>query len=439
MFGIRDYLKACEYRQGFLENQSQWLYQERQQFQLDVENLVSDLDRVRSEMAGYLVPEINDEHLKELEGVLGGYGLMDIKAIYESKFDAAERRRVQLEGMEEVRDFEQQNAQASRLIKEIEPERNELRSEFMHWSGSKWYQQLDRRRYFDADYWPTFFNKFWDWRAVSFLMADLSKGAGLEFEEPDQLKRHYRQLQEKYNEVIPEYQKRVKQRERIQSLKQEHQQCVTAPERLLGELYAEIGAAVLDYLKSMPQAKREEIAALDPNLNTFLKKELGLSKQIQYLSELTVTRVDNHVQQVQLEREKVGRKIDKLKMKLRRRKRKWYSRSDIDRMTTVKADKWEKRRHKIDKIRRKVADFKKYDDGSIQEDFLWWDLITNGSYGDDIYEVRTHRSQFPNWDHRRHRDPWEDDEIVEAQLIDGAADDLVASMADNDADLFDGS
>ena len=121
MFGIRDYLKACEYRQGFLENQSQWLYQERQQFQLDVENLVSDLDRVRSEMAGYLVPEINDEHLKELEGVLGGYGLMDIKAIYESKFDAAERRRVQLEGMEEVRDFEQQNAQASRLIKGSSP------------------------------------------------------------------------------------------------------------------------------------------------------------------------------------------------------------------------------------------------------------------------------------------------------------------------------
>ena len=73
MFGIRDYLKACEYRQGFLENQSQWLYQERQQFQLDVENLVSDLDRVRSEMAGYLVPEINDEHLKELEGVPVSY------------------------------------------------------------------------------------------------------------------------------------------------------------------------------------------------------------------------------------------------------------------------------------------------------------------------------------------------------------------------------
>ena len=445
MFGISDYLEACHYRKGFLEEQQEWLYQERHQYKLDVQRLEGELDRVRQEMTGYLLPEVNDTHLGELEDAFGFDGLTLIKSDYDNRFAVAERRRVQLEEMDEVANYEQRILSARRLVEEIEPQRNELRSEFMHWSNSKWYAQLDRRGYFEENYRPTFFNKFWDWRAVSMLMADIERDCDLAapFEDPDALKRHYRNLQKQCNEVIPMYQDRVAQRDRIQELKDEHHQCETAPERLLGELYSDLGAKILDSLRSMPQLRREEIAALDPNLNTFMKKELGLKKQIQYLKELTISRVNASTQQVVHEVEKIDRKIHKLEMKRMRGKPKWYSQDDLDRMRSVKAEKWAKRKLKTEKIRRKISDFKRYEDGSIQEDFLWWDLITNSSYGDDIYEVHEHRQRFPDWDHRRHRDPWDSDDDRDSDhvgVIDDAADDLVASMAvEDDAGLFDAS
>ena len=128
-------------------------------------------------------------------------------------------------------------------------------------------------------------------------------------------------------------------------------------------------------------------------------------------------------------------------MKRRRGKQKFYSQDDIDRMRAVKTEKWAKRRLKTEKIRRKITDFNKYDRGSVTDDFLWWDLITNSSYGDDIYEVREHRQRFPNWNHRQHRDSWhtDDDDDYANALIDDAAGDLSSSMADNDSDLFDPS
>jgi hypothetical protein len=446
MSGINEYLEACQYRKGFLEEQQAWLYQERHQYDLDVERLEGELDRVRQEMTGYLLPEVNDTHLGELEDAFGFDGLSLIKSDYDNRFAAAERRRVQLEAMDEVANYEQRILSARRLVDEVLPQRNELRSEFMYWSNSKWYAQLDRRGYFEEDYWPSFFNKFWDWRAVSLLMADIERDVELDapFEDPEHLKRHYRKLQKEYNEVIPMYQDRVAQRDRIQELKDEHHQCVTAPERLLGELYSELGAKIIDSMRLMPQFQREEIASLDPNLNTFMKKELGLKKQVQYLKELRVSRVDANAQRVEQETQKIDRKIHKLEMKRMRGKHKWYSDDDLERMRNVKAEKWAKRRLKTEKIRRKVSEFNKYDKGSIQEDFLWWDLITNRSYGDDIYEVREHRQRFPDWDHRRHRDPWDDDDDHDDgpvnAFMDDAADDLVASMADNDdMGLFDAS
>ena len=442
--GISDYLEACKYREGFLEEQQQWLYQAQNQYELDIKRLEGELNRVRQEMTGYLLPEVNDTHLKELQNSFGFDGLLTIKADFDNRFAEAERRRVQLAAMDEVANYDEWILDARRLVEKIEPQRNELHSEFTQWSKSKWYVQLVRRGYFQENYLPTFFNKFWDWRAVSLLMEEIEKFRGVDtpFEDPEDLKRHYRKLQKEYNEVIPLYQNRVAERDRIQQLKDEHHHCVTAPERLLGELYSELGAKILSSMRSMPQVQREKIASLDPNLNNFMKKELGLTKQAQYLRELRVSRVDANSQQVEQEIAKVKRKIQKLKMQQMRGKRKRYSNDDLARMRNVKAEKWGKRRLKVEKIRRKVSEFTRYQDGSIREDFLWWDLLTNSSYADDIYEVTDYRRRFPDWDHRRHRDPWDDDDDSGQAnaFMDDAADDLVSSMAEqDDAGIFDGS
>ncbi len=439
MFGINDYLEACLYRKNFLGQQREWLFQERHQHEANAKRLQAELDRVRQEMAGYLIPEVNDEHLAELQRHLECPGLLDIKNDYEKRFDTAERRRVQLESMDEIQQYDTRIQSARERVGELLPRHNELRSEFMHWSGSRWYAQLDQRGYFEKDYWAGFFTRFWDWRAVSFLMEDLENGPLLSFETPDELKRHYWKLQEEYKVVIPEYDDRAAQRDRILALKTEHQQCVTAPERLLGELYRDLGAAVLDYMNSMPQARREYLASVDSNLNDFMRKELGIKKQIQYLDILAVARIDSSAQQVDLETAKIDQKIHKLETKRRRGKQKFYTQDDIDRMRAVKSEKWAKRKLKTEKMRRKISDFNKYDQGSVTNKFLWWDLITNRSYGDDIYEVREHRQRFPDWNHRQHHDPWVADDDHAIAFMDDAAGDLASSMVENDNELFDPS
>ena len=124
-------------------------------------------------------------------------------------------------------------------------------------------------------------------------------------------------------------------------------------------------------------------------------------------------------------------------MQQRRGKRKRYSRDDLSRMRNVKADKWEKKRIKTAKIRDKITRFDKYDQGSCSADYLWWDLITNQSAADDIYEVREFRRINPHWDYRAFDDRTASAEIDQTDAIyDDAADELASSMNVSDDDYF---
>ena len=106
MAGIREYLDACYYRQNFLEEQQAWLKQERANYDSDAGRLDEVASRVQQEMVGYLIPEVDDAHLASLQDKLHYPGLLPIKREYEKRFDSAEARRVELESMDEIQQFE---------------------------------------------------------------------------------------------------------------------------------------------------------------------------------------------------------------------------------------------------------------------------------------------------------------------------------------------
>jgi len=452
MHGINNYLDACEYRRKFLSDQRDWMILEREQHEAEAVRLQTELDRTRQEMAGYLIPEVNDEYLTDLQESLGCYGLIDIKANYETQFDAAEQRRVELETFDEIQNYQDRIQLARSNESELRPQYESLKSELSAWTMSKWFLKLRSKGYFNQDYQAGFFGRFSDWRSVSFLMADVESKLDCKFDTPDQLKNQYQQLMTQTQDVFPKFEALVAERERIMGLKEEHESVVAAPERLLSELYSELGGHVIEHISPSSRAVRVRIANADAGLNEFLKRESGIQKQIQYLRELSVARIDSRSQEVDLELDKIGRKIYKLEGQQARGKRKRFSNDELARMRNVKAEKWQKRRMKTEKMRRRIAEFKKYDKGSWEDDYLWWDLMSNSAPADDIYEVREHRRNFPDWDHRnyqgevRNTEPNKDEEFANSgfqdssfQILDGAAEDLASSMVSQDDDLYDPS
>jgi hypothetical protein len=438
MTDIVEYLNACRYRQSFLTQQLQLLSDERHRFQEDAERLQGVEQRIRQELIGYLLPEVQDRYLEELEQRLSYSGFLAIKREYDEKFEAAERRRVEIEGMDEYLHYEFLIDQANRKIEEVRPTYESKKAQIGAWESSKWFQRLKRRHYFELDYSAGLWRRFWDWRAVSLLMGHLRKKAQLSFENPTRLKEFYRHLRAETDDVVSVYESRVAERDRIEGIKTEHQELLKAPERLLGELFQALGEAALAHLDACPEDMRVELARNDKVLNGFFRKLTGVRKQVQYLRELPVTRVDSLIQQVKQEIAKLDAKIKKLEMQRRRGKRKRYSHSEIQRMREVKADKWNRRLDKTSRLRGRIAGFDRYDHGSFVRDYLWWDLITNHAMADDIYEVREFREQHPDWDRTRFEDPTMQSYGMGAAMVyDDVADDLASSMSDAaGADVF---
>ena len=437
MYGIREYLQACQYRQSFLREQLHWLHEERNQFGEDAKRLEGASDRIRQEIVGYLVPEVHDQSIVAIEAKLKYPGLTPIKREYDARFQTAERRRVELESMDEIQHYEYQIAQAQQDMEDVRPAYDKKRAELDPWETSKWFLKLQSQGYFETDYSPGFLRRFFDWRAISFLMAELSKKAGLDFAVPADLVKHYRALRADADTVFDAFNKRAAKRDRIERIKSEYEEILKAPEQLLAELFRALGDATLQHLDACPEDLKLELAKGDQHLNAFLRKETGIRKQIQYLRELAVTRVDARIQQLEQELDKTESKIRKLNMQQRRGKRKRYSQNDISRMRNVKAEKWKRRQVKTAKVRRKVSDFDSYDEGSFASDYLWWDLMTGGAAADDIFEVRDFRHRNPGWDHRRYQDPivgaGDDDS---SDVLGVAAEDLASSMMTPDEDTF---
>lgn len=436
MYGIDKYLEACEFRKTFLAGQLGWLREEQSNYTTEAERLEGVSERIRQEMVGYLLPEVNDTHIATLEKRLSYPGLSPIKREYDAKFDEAERRRVELEAMDEVAQYDFRLDQAESDVEDVRPAYEKMTTQVSQWETSKWFNKLKQRGYFEPGYQPGFFRRFFDWRDVSFLMSEIAKKAGHNFEVPQKLTGFYRNLRDEADTVIAAFDKRAGERDRIVGLKSEHTELLNAPNRLLGELFRDLGSATVSHLEACPDDLRLELARGDQNLNAFLRKQIGTEKQIQYLRELSVTRIDSRLQQVDQELTKINQKIQKLEMQRRRGKRKSYSRDDIARMRNVKSEKWERNRLKTIKMRSKISDFNKHDRGSCSSDYLWWDLMTGGARADDIYEVREFRERKPDWDYRSYDDHTNVGVTVEVGL-DDAASDLANSMVGNqDDDLF---
>lgn len=395
MASPHEYFEAAGDRLRFLRAQRVALTSARKRYKSDSSRLSSLLERTWREMVGYLLPDVTDEELEALQQRLHYPSLMAIKADFEQRLTRAEARRDELAGIEEVAHHDIVVAGYDDQQADIADTAKSFRHELAVWDELPWFVTLETRGWFRPDYRSGLTRWFGDWRAVSFLMHDLeARLDGVRFANADAVREHRRRLVDDAAPVLELEDELTRKRSLAVALKEEHQGLIDAPQRLLEQLYQALGKAIRDHLEASPVDLRYELAKGDKHLTAFLKKVTGVAKQVQYLEEMVVSRIDRP-------RESAAREIAKLEGKVAKRRHK-HSRSrlrsipnkEVEGLRRLKADKWEKRHTGIEKLRTRVAHFDRYEAGSFGEHFLWWNVMTKGARADDIHDVREHQHRF---------------------------------------------
>jgi len=353
---------------------------------------------------------------------------LPIKREYDKRLAEIEQRREQMSELDEIKNSEFMISRVEDQMAEIAEAYTRFNEELRPWTDSKWFHRLHDRGYFGEGYSPSLVKRFLDWRAVSFLMTDLESKNGPSLSDSGELRAHYRKLRSDADPVISLNDDLVRQQQHLLGFKAEYEGLVSAPQEQVAEMYRVMGEAILDHLHACGEQMRTDLAGEDHHLVAFFKKEAGLSKQIQYLKELMVTRIDGQVESLRHRNDKLASKIAKVNSKLSRGKARFYTDEEVAQMREFKADKWERRQQKLRNVRARISSFDRHDDGSFLETFLWWDLVTNRERADDIYEVKLFHEEHPDWDHRTYKDQWSSVDRREDEAMDGAAAALVAEM-----------
>ena len=428
----QDFLAVAVPRFRFLKAQQDRLRQEEEAFDEDIARLEALHERARQEMASYLLAEVGDDDIDALQARLQYPGLMAIKDRFEAELAAAEAARVELEASPEIEHYDFHVSHTQDELDALSEACKSYRGRMESWQKSRWFLELDGRGFFDRSYRPSFFNHFWDWRAVSWLMDDVEDKLDLDFATPEQVRDAWVALRDEALPVLEAENDLAAKLQALVHLKARHEALRAAPEQIFQRLIHALGEAVLDHLDSCSEHLKLSMANEDRYLVTFFKKDTGLERQIQYLKELKVARIQPLIQSINAEMAKLSQKVTKAQ-----RKFKTYDARTIMGMRDLKEEKWAKRHTRLGKIRGRVAGFKTYEQGDFTEDYLWWDLMTRGAPADDIYEVRTFRRRRPGWNYRTHEDRWGNHHHhpePSRTAMDDAADELTERMHPSDDD-----
>ena len=176
----------------------------------------------------------------------------------------------------------------------------------------------------------------------------------------------------------------------------------TLAERTLSNLRAHLGRHIVDSGSSAIGPRLAQI----PELDILAKRVFGLGAKLDYLDGLRQSEL------VSLQRE-----INEGKARAQREAEK-YSRAKNaylaiptekyqQRFRPIR-ERYQKRWHRYQHTSDTVYVFDRYDRGSLVQDFLWWDLMTDGRIdGDFIPQVASHHQQYPNYQYAR--DDYHDD------------------------------
>jgi hypothetical protein len=186
-----------------------------------------------------------------------------------------------------------------------------------------------------------------------------------------------------------------------QAVEKERNETARALETLETRTLAGWRNSLADYLRATELTAFHNRLTGSPDLELLLKTWSGLAHKLDYLDRLADSQLmplENTL------RDELG-KLRSDMVKYSRPKKAW-TQFDPDkfqrRFGPERAARWRKRRTRYDTTYDTVWAFDRYDRASFVEDFLWWDLMTDGRLdGDFIPEVVHFRQSHPSYTYQR--------------------------------------
>lgn len=354
-------------------------------------------------LAATLLPDLSDA--TAVDALASRLGLHEIKTLHNQLIESLAKNAFRRKEIESSEQYSERDLHLLRL----ETKRNELEPLYKH-THLEWQKlqaqeklaELIARGYGTDQYahrgWFRFFNKQFldDWRCAD-AAAEAQGFASFE-----ELRIAYNDRAEQMQVLGRDWNELGEQKAAIERLEQEREHLILAESELPKETYREMGeriAAILDNGKSPLVDSLPNPDALRSRLNEIS----GMSAQTEYLDGL----------RTQVERESAT--IAERAEKLRQERNRYAENRHRYRNKQFSDDQWNKRfgGHRTARYEpiygryQRASDtvyvFHDYNRASGLDDFLWWDVMTDGRMdGNFIPEVREWRDHNPDYRYERY-------------------------------------
>lgn len=266
-----------------------------------------------------------------------------------------------------------------------------------------------------------------DWKAGDEI---LERFADKNWDGFKDFRRHYRdisQAADAFRDKLKEIKAQIYQGEELEA---EHARSAAAlgslEEQYLGQVRVRIEAFLNDTGATAFAGRLDAV----PELALLAKRWAGLREQVRTMEQLEAVMLEGPEQRFSRDLAKVRRKQAKYRRPNKRSTR--FSEQEFQRTFTDRTPKYRQHWGRYDSAYGSLSTFDRYDEGSFDDDHLWWDTFMDGRQsGNYLPEIRRYRDDRPQYRYRRPKRRVDDGQAAAA----AAEADYVA----DDDDLFDAS
>ncbi len=159
----------------------------------------------------------------------------------------------------------------------------------------------------------------------------------------------------------------------------------------LADWQARLGRHAMENPETVAERVKKEA-----DLDVLLKTLVGLGKKLEYLDQLAQTQLDEPLEEIKALREKLER--DRYKFARPKNAALTFPADKFEKRFKDRTERIGKRARRYDVASRTLLSFTDYGHARFAEDFLWWDLMTDGRIdGNDLDEVEEFRREHPDY------------------------------------------
>lgn len=464
MISREAYLAAAEATKDKLQTTLRQLEQQQTDSRREVSSLVSRTETALSELAAAILADLSPESIDAAVALTGCRTLAMVnpstelsKAQTKLKAQVAERAQaisVRLGEISELPIFQNRlllrAPRTGTLVREI-AELEEFREPLAQVLKKAGHPRL--QRLLDVEYGlPSYSVPFWrlsyfsDWKAGDEIIAEL--GGSKTFAEVRSEYLSARDGVSVYDQKLDKLRAEVAQGETIEREYDLLQTEKLAIAESRHPLQAQLARMPEQFLKDARIQLERYLADLDlvmigdrlqamPQIEVMAKRYFGLRKQTEYLRQTSSQLLDNT-------RPAIEQSLTRLQRDITKYQRPKYAGNRFDRDQFQKLGDRNQRcldlmgRHR--QAQQVIVSFHGYENGRLDEDFLWWDLVTDGQLkANYIDEVARFRALHPAYKYRRPKPRQTGEEIdddgVGVEFIDDDGDAAVAVIQTTDTFL----